>query len=150
MITPGGNPTLAQKWDREDDALLTRCSRDREKTSWFRSLHCETSDQLLQAIFRANDQRRRNEPVILVAQSNIFTKQLSDPAVRVVTACLFRWWGNGLQMRERHHIARGLADTHGSWDWDLYTRRAGAGEYEIELWDWNRHECFFKQVRTKG
>ena len=144
VITPGGNPTLAQKWDREDDALLTRCSRDREKTSWFQSLHCETSDQLLQAIFRANDLRRRSEPVILVAQSNIFTKRLSDPAVRFVTACLFRWWGNGLQMRERHHLARGLADTQGSWDWDLYTRRAGAGEYEIELWDWNRHEWFLQ------
>jgi hypothetical protein len=142
VITPGGNATLAQKWDREDDALLTRCAVTPEKSKWFHSVLCESADELLQAIYRANDLRRRNEPVILVAQSNIFTKRLSDPAVRFVTACLFRWWGNGLQMRERYHLVRGLSDTVGSWGWEDAAQWAGRGEYEVDLWDWGRHERF--------
>jgi hypothetical protein len=142
VVTPGGNPTLADKWYREDEALLTRCSLDQTRTAWFRSTRCASPDQLLQAIYKANDLRRRNEPVILVMQSNVFTKRLSDPAVRFVTACLFRWWGAGLQMKERYHLARGLADTKGSWDWELDTHWAGAGEYEIDLWNWSHHERF--------
>jgi hypothetical protein len=142
VITPGGNSTLADKWDREDEALLTRCAVDGEKTKWFQSVLCESADQLLQAIYRANDLRRRNAPVILVAQSNIFTKRLSDPAVRFVTACLFRWWGNGLQMRERYHLVRGLSQTVGSWGWEDAAQWAGRGEYDIALWDWARHERF--------
>ena len=142
VITPGGNYTLAGKWDREDDALLTRCAVDGEKTKWFRSVMCESADQLLQAIYRANDLRRRNAPVILVAQSSIFTKRLSDPAVRFVTACLFRWWGNGLQMRDRYHLVRGLSKTVGSWGWEDAAQWEGRGEYDINLWDWARHERF--------
>lgn len=142
VITPGGNYTLADKWDREDEALLTRCAVDGEKTKWFRSVLCESADQLLQAIYRANDLRRRNAPVILVAQSSIFTKRLSDPAVRFVTACLFRWWGNGLQMRDRYHLVRGLSKTVGSWGWEDAAQWEGRGEYDINLWDWARHERF--------
>ncbi len=142
VITPGGNPTLADKWDKEDEALLTRCSLNTEATSWFQSLLCESPDQLLQAVLRADDLRRRKAPVILVAQSSVFTKRLSDPAVRFVTACLFRWWGNGLQMRERYHVVRGLSDTSGSWDWWGSAQWSGRGEYEIELWNWSRHEQF--------
>jgi hypothetical protein len=103
---------------------------------------CESADQLLQAIYRANDLRRRNAPVILVAQSSIFTKRLSDQAVRFVTACLFRWWGNGLQMRERYHLVRGISNTVGSWGWEDAAQWAGRGEYDIALWDWARHERF--------
>src|SRR5205823_8513067 len=115
---------------------------DGEKTKWFRSVLCESADQLLQAIYRANDLRRRNAPVILVAQSSIFTKRLSDPAVRFVTACLFRWWGNGLQMRDRYHLVRGLSKTVGSWGWEDAAQWEGRGEYDINLWDWARHERF--------
>src|SRR5262249_9229041 len=85
-----------------------------------------------------NDLRRRGEPVVLVAQSNIFTKKLSDPAVRFLTACLFRWWGNGLQMRERYHVARGL-EAVGSSGWEDTAHWVGRGEYEITLLDWTRH-----------
>lgn len=141
VLTPGGNPTLASKWDREDEALLTRCARDGENTGWFRSVLCESSDQLLQNILRADDRRRR-APVILVAQSSIFTKRLSDPAVRFVSACLFRWWGKGLQMRERYHIIRGLSETVGSGGWEDAAAWAGRGEYDIDLWDWRSHERF--------
>ncbi len=142
VITPGGNYTLADKWDREDEALLTRCAVDGEKTEWFQSVLCESADKLLQAVYRANDLRRRNAPVILVAQSNIFTKRLSDSAVRFVTACLFRWWGNGLQTRDRYHLVRGLSKTVGSWGWEDAAQWAGRGEYDINLWDWARHERF--------
>lgn len=142
VITPGGNAALADKWDREDEALLTRCAVDGERTRWFRSVLCESADQLLQAIYKANDLRRRGEPVVLIAQSNIFTKRLSDSAVRFVTACLFRWWGNGLRMRERYHIVRGLSHTVGSWGWEDAAQWTDRGEYDIDLWDWSRHERF--------
>jgi len=142
VITPGGSPTLAEKWDREDEALLTRCGKAPEKTAWFQSLLCESSDQLLQAILRADDLRRRGNPVILVAQSSIFTKKLSDPAVRFLTACLFRWWGNCLQMRDRYNVIRGLAETVGSGEWGDAAAWRGRGEYEIDLWDWRRHGQF--------
>jgi hypothetical protein len=142
VITPGGNATLANKWDLEDEALLTRCAVDGEKTRWFQSRLCDSADELLQAISRANDLRRRNEPVVLVAQANVFNKRLSDPAVRFVTACLFRWWSNGLQMRERYHLVQGLSQTVGSWGWEDSAQWVGRGEYEINLWDWGRHKRF--------
>jgi hypothetical protein len=142
IITPGGSNTLADKWDSETEALLTRCAVSNEKTEWFQSALCTSADQLLQAIYRANDLRRRNVPVVLVAQSGIFTKRLSDPAVRFVTACLFRWWRNGLQMRERYHLVRGLSQTAGSGGWEDAALWAGRGEYDINLWDWARHERF--------
>ena len=142
VITPGGNATLANKWDLENEALLTRCAVDSEKTRWFQSRLCDSADGLLQAINRADDLRRRNEPVVLVAQSNVFKKRLSDPAVRFVTACLFRWWSNGLQMRERYHLVQGLSDTVGSWGWEDAAQWVGRGEYEINLWDWGRHAKF--------
>ena len=144
VITPGGNATLADKWDLEDEALLTRCAVDVERTRWFKSRLCDSADGLLQSIRRANDLRRRNEPVILVAQANVFKKRLSDPAVRFVTACLFRWWGNGLQMRERYHLVGGLSATAGSGGWEDAAQWVGRGEYEIDLWDWGRHERFWQ------
>ncbi|SPF46837.1 hypothetical protein SBA4_3580020 [Candidatus Sulfopaludibacter sp. SbA4] len=142
IITPGGNHTLTEKWHREEEAFRTRCAVDGEKTRWFQSVLCESADQLLQGIYRANDLRRRNAPVILVAESNIFTKRLSDPAIRFVTACLFRWWGRGLQMQQRYHLVRGLSQTVGSWGWEDAAEWAGRGEYDINLWDWARHERF--------
>lgn len=142
VITPGGNPTLAHKWDKEGEALLERCSCDKQKTAWFQSLLCSTTDQLLQAVMRADDLRRHKAPVILVAQSNIFTKRLSDPAVRFITACLFRWWAKGLQKRERYYVIRGLSETSGSWYWRDAAQWAGCGEYDIQLWDWAKHEQF--------
>jgi hypothetical protein len=142
VITPSGNPTLASKWDREDEALLTRCARDASKAGWFQSVLCESADQLLQNILRADDRRRRRAPVIMVAQSSVFTKRLSDPAVRFVTACLFRWWAQGLQLRERYRIVLGLAETVGSGAWGDAATWSGRDEYDIQLWDWKRHERF--------
>ena len=81
VITPGGNPTLAYKWDREDEALLTRCAVNLDRTRWFQSKLCNSADELLQAIVRADDSRRRNAPVILVAQSNVFTSS-GSPILR--------------------------------------------------------------------
>jgi hypothetical protein len=143
VITPGGNHALAKKWDQEDEALLNRCSMDHEATSWFQSRLCRSADELLQAIRRADDLRRRS-PVILIAEASIFSKRLSDPAVRFVAACLFRWWSNGLQMRERYHIVRGLSETHGSWAWADAGSWVGRGEYDIELWNWVAHERFLQ------
>jgi hypothetical protein len=146
VITPGGNSTLADKWNLEDEALLTRCAVDTQQSEWFRSILCESADQLLQAVYKANDLRRRGEPVIVIAQSNIFTKKLSDSAIRFFTACLFRWWGNGLQMRERYHLVRGLSQTAGSSGWEDAAQWASRGEYEIALWDWSRHEHYLQMT----
>jgi hypothetical protein len=142
VVTPGGNPTLAQKWDREDEALLKRCSQNSEKTKWFHSQLCKTSDELLQAVLRADDLRRKNQHVVLVLRSNIFMRRLSDPAVRFLTACLFRWWGTGLQKRQRFYLIRGLSETSGSASWIDCARKGWGGDYEIDLWDWSRHERF--------
>lgn len=131
VITPGGNPTLTEKWVNEAEALLTRCSKEREKTDWFESLKCESPDALLQAVLRADDLRRNKPPVILVAQSSVFTKRLSDSSIRFFTACLFRWWKSRLQKRQRAAIVRGLADQFKSED-------------QTELWDWSRHKKYLK------
>ena len=144
VITPGGNATLASKWDIEGDALLTRCAVEADRTRWFQSRLVDSADGLLQAIRRANDLRRSNEPVILVAQANVFKKRLSDAAVRFVTACLFRWWGNGLQTRERYHLVRGLSETVGSWGWEDAAQWIGRGEYNIDLWDWGHHDSYLR------
>jgi hypothetical protein len=95
----------------------------------------------MQALLRADDGRRKAPP-ILVAEGGIFTKRLADPAVRFLTACLFRWWGIGLTKEARYHVVRGLADTSGSRDWDGAARWVARGTYEIDLWDWADHERF--------
>jgi hypothetical protein len=143
VVTPKGNHALTEKWHREVEALQTRCSRDLEMTRWFRAKVCASPDQLLQAIHQADDLRRR-VPVVLVAEAGIFTKRLADPAVRFFTACLFRWWGNGLQMQDRYHLIRGLSQTSGSWPWWDAAAWVGRGEYEINLWNWRDHERFLE------
>jgi hypothetical protein len=141
VLTPASNHALAQKWTREVEALLTRCSRKSDQTKWFTAVRCHTPDELMQALLRAEDGRRRAPPV-LVAEGGIFTKRLSDPAVRFVTACLFRWWGVGLTKEDRYHVVRGLADTAGSGDWADAAQWVSRGTYDIDLWDWTDHERF--------
>ena len=141
VVTPKGNHALTEKWHREVEALRTRCSRDLEETYWFRAKVCASPDELLQAIYHANDLRRK-VPVVLVAEAGIFTKRLADPGVRFFTACLFRWWGNGLQMRQRYHLIRGLSYTSGSWAWWDAASWVARGEYEMSLWNWRGHERF--------
>jgi hypothetical protein len=148
VVTPRGNHALTEKWHREVEALQTRCSRELEKTRWFRSKVCASPDELLQAMYQADD-RRRKVPVVLVAEAGIFTKRLADPAVRFFTACLFRWWGNGLRMRERYHLVRGLSHTSGSWAWWDAATWVSRGEYEIDLWNWRDHERFLSAKDTE-
>src|SRR5450759_1499751 len=141
VLTPASNHALAQKWVREVEALLTRCSRNPDQTKWFTAVPCRTPDQLMQALLRADD-RRRKAPPVLVAEGGIFTKRIYDPAVRFVTACLFRWWSAGLTNQARYHVVRGLAETKGSGDWEDTAKWVSRGTYEIELWDWAAHETF--------
>lgn len=141
VLTPASNHALTRKWVREVEALLTRCSRSLDQTRWFTAALCRTPDQLLQALLRADD-RRRKAPPVLVAEGGIFTKRISDPAVRFVTACLFRWWGAGLTNQARYYVVRGLAETKGSGDWEDAARWVSRGTYEVELWDWTAHEAF--------
>ncbi len=141
VVTPAGNHALADKWVREVEALVERCAAPGEGT-WFRSQRCRSVDELLQAILRADDLRRRGEAVVLVAEAGVFTKRLADPAVRFMTACLFRWWGNALPNRERHHLVRGLAELPGSGDWSSCTAWIARGEYDVALWNWAAHRRF--------
>jgi hypothetical protein len=141
VLTPASNHALAKKWVSEVEALLTRCSKKPDQTKWFKPVACQTPDQLMQALLRADDGRRKAPP-ILVAEGGIFTKRLADPAVRFLTACLFRWWGIGLTREARYHVVRGLAETAGSRDWEDAARWVARGTYEIDLWDWADHERF--------
>ena len=141
VLTPAGNHALAKKWVREVEALLTRCSKKPDQTRWFRPVSCDTPDQLMQALLRADDGRRKAPP-ILVAEGGIFTKRIADPAIRFLTACLFRWWGIGLTKEARYHVVRGLAETAGSRDWEDAARWVARGTYDIDLWDWTDHARF--------
>jgi hypothetical protein len=102
VLTPTWSPALAGKWDREDDALLSRCSLNPSRTAWFRSKLCTSPDELLMSIRHAHDLRHRSPPVILVAQTSIFTKKLSHASIRFLLAALFRYWGRGLSMKKRY------------------------------------------------
>lgn len=142
VVTPAGNHALCDKWHREVEALRTRCSLNNEATQWFTSKVCHNIDDLLRSIQQASDLRRKTAPVVLIAEAGIFTKRLSDVTVRFFTACLFRWWRNKLQMRDRYHVIRGLSHTNGSSAWSDSAAWVNRGEYDIELWNWTRHEAF--------
>jgi hypothetical protein len=143
VITPAGNHALSSKWEREVGAMCQRCSKNSDLTSWFKGKFCHSVDELLDAVGFADD-RRRKAPPLLVAEASVFTKRLSDPAVRFLTACLFRWWGNGMLMRERYSLVRGIARTTGSWAWWDRAKWVGRGEYEVDPWDWKGHESFLE------
>jgi hypothetical protein len=141
VITPGGNHALAEKWRSEAEALITRCSRDPEKTSWFKAKLCLTADELFESILLADDQRRK-KPVLIIAHAGIFNSRLSAAAERFLIASLFRWWGNALPNRDRFFAMRALAATPGSADWTDYAVRLGRGEYDVQPWDWSAHERY--------
>lgn len=146
VVTPAGNHALSEKWNREVEALRTRCSKDIEATSWFHSKVCKTPEELVESLWRANDLRRdpTRTPCVLVCQGNIFTRQLKDAGerLRFLAACLFRWWGNKLNIEERYQIVRRAAEVRGFSSWDGLARRLGRGEYEVDLWDFWQHEAY--------
>lgn len=156
VVTPAGNHALTEKWHREVEALRTRCSRDVDKTRWFHSRVCKTPEDLIESLWRANDRRRdpSRPPCVIVCQGNIFTRRMRDSGerLRFLAACLFRWWGNKINMEERYHIVRRAAEVRGFSNWDGLARRMGKGDYEVELWDFRQHESYLSasQQERKG
>jgi hypothetical protein len=156
VVTPAGNHALTEKWHREVEALRTRCSQNVGATRWFHSRVCKTPEDLVESLCRAHDLRRdpTKTPCVIVCQGNIFTRRMRDSGerLRFLTACLFRWWGNKLNLEERYHIVRRAAEVRGFSSWDGLARRVGKGEYEVDLWDFRQHESYLSasQHERKG
>lgn len=145
VVTPAGNHALTEKWHREVEAFRTRCSQNEDSTRWFHSKICNTLEDLVESLCRAHDRRRdpTKAPCVIVCQGNIFTRRLQDAGerLRFLAACLFRWWGNKLNKKERCHIVRWAAKVRGfsNWEGKAYVVK---GEYEVDLWDFCEHETY--------
>lgn len=133
VIVPKGNRALAQKWHQDVEALRLRCGRDETSTNWFRSRICHDAYDLAAGLRLASDLRRNaiENPCILICPANVFSRRMQnlDDRLRFLAACLFRWWGNKLSMRERYHIVRRCED------WARYACYLGPGRYGVQLWD---------------
>ncbi len=146
VVTPAGNHALTEKWNREVEALRTRCSRNPDATRWFHSRVCTTPEDLFQSLRRVTDLPRNSTkaPCLLVCQANIFTRRIRDAGerLRFLTGCLFRWWGNKLKKEERFRIVRRAAEVRGFTSWGGLARRVSKGVYQVELWDFQQHETY--------
>jgi hypothetical protein len=144
VVTPAGNHALNAKWQDEVAALRKRCSVDESKTDWFRSIVCNSPEELFVNLGRASDLRRTRTPCVLVCEANMFTRKLrhTGERLRFLTACLFRWWSNRLNKEERYHIVRRAEGAKGYADWPQYASWVRKGEYEVELWDFKDHDRY--------
>jgi hypothetical protein len=142
VLTPQGNHALAAKWADEVGAFVKRCSRMPEAMQWFTSVRCETPEDLLIALRKASDLRRRpgTAPTVIVCEAGIFTRRIreSGPKLRFLTATLFKWLGTALRHDVRRHMIRRAAEVRGYEDWAEGIRR---GE-DVELWDFIGHARF--------
>jgi len=144
VMTPAGNHTLSQKWAQEVEAIRTRCSVHPETTGWFRSRICRSPEELFASLRRASDLRRDpvRAPNVLIAEGNLFGKQINVDLLRFLSACLFRWWGNRFTNYERYQIIRRSGEVRGFGSWSEGARRVGSGEYKVELWEFDEHRAF--------
>lgn len=150
VVTPAGNHALTEKWNREVEALRTRCSQNPDATRWFHSWVCTTAEELVESLCRAHDLRRK-APCVLVCEANVFTKKLKDVGerLRFLTACLFRWWGNKLNKEERYHMVRRAAEVRGFSSWGGLAWRVGKGEYEVDLWNFREQETYLSAAQRE-
>ena len=142
VLTPEGNHPLATKWADEVEALVKRCGIKPEPLKWFKSVLCETPEDLLIALRKASDLRRKpgSVPTVLVCQAGMFKRKLreSGPKLRFLTAALFRWLGQKLPNDVRWSVIRRAAEVRGFEDW---TDRVNRGE-AAGLWDFSAHERY--------
>ena len=93
VVTPQGNHALAEKWTTEVGAMVSRCGRDQAALSWFKSVRCYTPEDLLIALRKASDRRRKpgTVPTVLICEVGIFTKRIreSGAKLRFLSAALF-------------------------------------------------------------
>lgn len=153
VVVPSGNHALARKWHQEVEALRTRCSADPRETDWFRSRVCENASDLVEGLRRASDRRRtpRENPGLLICAANVFSRRVPDAGerLRFLAACLFRWWGNRLDRHDRFRIVTRASEVNGFSHWARYARRLGAGNYEVDLWDFRDHENYLSSADRK-
>ena len=142
VVTPQGNHALASKWADEVGAMVKRCGLQADALRWFNSKLCSTPEDLLIALRKASDLRRKpgTVPTVLVCEAGIFTRRIreSGAKLRFLAATLFQWFGNVLSHEVRRHIVRRAAEVRGFEDWAERVRR---GE-SVELWDFAGHERF--------
>jgi hypothetical protein len=142
VVTPGGNHALAAKWADEVGAMVKRCGLQPEALRWFTSARCYTPEDLLIALRKASDLRRKpgSVPTVLVCEAGMFTRKIreSGAKLRFLAATLFQWFGKALRHEVRRHVVRRAAEVRGYEDWAERVRR---GE-NVELWDFGEHERF--------
>lgn len=142
VITPQGNHALATKWADEVGAMVKRCGLQQDATPWFKSKRCETPEDLLIALRKASDLRRKpgSVPTVLVCEAGMFTRRIreSGAKLRFLAATLFRRYHNSLIKGVRWHIVRRAAEVRGYEDWAKYVRR---GE-QVYLWNFTEHERY--------
>ena len=130
-----------------------RCSTNPNETSWFHSRICDNAYDLVEGLRRASDLRRtpRENPCVLICTANVFSRRVPDlgERLRFLAACLFRWWGNKLNIHERYRIVSRAAEVRGFSAWAQYAKRAGTGEYEVNLWNFRDHEDYLSPGERK-
>ena len=114
VVTPQGNHALAEKWTDEVGAMVKRCGLQPEKLCWFNSTRCHTPEDLLIALRRASDYRRKpgSVPTVLICEVGIFTKRIREKGakLRFLAASVFQWLGQGLRHEVRRHVIRRAAE----------------------------------------
>ena len=142
VVTPPGNHALAQKWTDEVGAMVKRCGLKPEELRWFNSTRCFTPEDLLIALRRASDLRRKpgSVPTVLICEVGIFTKRIREKGakLRFLAASVFQWLGQGLRHEVRRHVIRRAAEVSGYEDWADGIRRG----INVELWDFSAHEKY--------
>jgi hypothetical protein len=142
VVTPQGNHALAQKWTDEVGAMVSRCSPDPKALSWFTSTRCYTPEDLLIALRKASDRRRKpgTVPTVLICEAGMFTKRIreSGAKLRFLSAALFQWLGNAVSHEVRRHVIRRAAQVRGYEDWADGVRR----HERVELWDFDEHRRY--------
>ena len=142
VVTPPGNHALAQKWTDEVGAMVKRCGLKPEDLCWFGSARCYTPEDLLIALRKASDFRRKpgSVPTVLICEVGMFTKKIQEKGakLRFLAAAIFQWLGQTLRHEVRRHVIRRAAEVRGYEDWAENVRR---GE-NVELWDFAAHERY--------
>ncbi len=142
VVTPQGNHALAEKWTDEVGAMVKRCGLQPEKLCWFNSTRCHTPEDLLIALRRASDFRRKpgSVPTVLICEVGIFTKRIREKGakMRFLAGTVFQWLHQALRHDIRRHVIRRAAEVPGYEDW-ADNMQHGAN---VQLWDFAAHEKF--------
>ena len=142
VVTPQGNHALAAKWGDEVGALVKRCGLQPEALRWFTSTRCCTPEDLLIALRKASDLRRKpgSVPTVLVCEAGMFTRKIRESGAKLLflTATLFQRFGKALRHEVRRHVVRRAVAFPAFQDWAKGLR---CGE-NVKLWDFAAHDRY--------